>query len=114
MKRLSLLLFVFLLISALQGADKKMISRYNRLTHRWQAFPEATIHDIQFIPLDSLKKADTIQLADDNRWTLQASHLAYPAPAETCVITALVITPSAAETRHAGLSFTQHGCTLLI
>src|SRR6266849_2276054 len=97
MKRLPLLLLILAILLPLHASKKKMIRKYNRLTNQWNSFPSATIHDIQFVPLDSLLKADTLQNSNTSRWTLQTSSFVR----DTVVVTALVITPCASV--HCGL-----------
>ena len=55
MKRWFLLFMLFAVLVPLHALDKskhKMVSRYNKLTKTWAAYPEVTIHDIQFCNLD--------------------------------------------------------------
>ncbi|TLY31121.1 MAG: T9SS type A sorting domain-containing protein [Ignavibacteria bacterium] len=120
MTRLPLLLVLLAMISHLEAAEKKMIPRYNRLTNKWVAYPAATIHDIQFVAPESLAAAEALGgTYIGPRWTVQASPLTHydalqVAHPDTVVGTALVIMPSAAGSPHVGISFTQHGWTMLL
>jgi hypothetical protein len=111
MKHLSLLLLLFALFSLTHAADQKMISKYNRLTHSWMSFPSMTIRQVEYVTPESLAVAEA--LGGDYigpRWTCQAS----PLMNDTVVVTAIVITPSAADPPHGGITFTQHGWTMLL
>ncbi len=113
MRRLFLLLMLFAVLIPLHALDKskyKMVQRYNTLTKTWMSFPEVTINDIQICNLDSLKKLDTLQNTDNTKWTYQASSMV----GDTVVITALVISPVAAFDPWFGLTFTQHGWTMVL
>src|SRR5437660_3643556 len=120
MTRLPLLLVLLAMISHLEAAEKKMIPRYNRLTNKWVAYPAASIHDIQFVAPESLAAAEALGgTYIGPRWTVQASPLTHydalgVAHPDTVVLTALVIVPSAADSPHVGISFTQHGWTMLL
>ncbi len=111
MKRLSLILLFLALFTPARGADQKMISKYNRLTHSWMSFPSKTIREIQYVRPESLAVAELLggtYIGD--RWTCQAS----PLMNDTVVVTGLVITPSAGPAPHGGITFTQHGFTMLL
>lgn len=72
---------------------------------------EVTIRQIQEVPLDWLLLSDTLQSTQQARWLLQAS----PFMGDTVTVTALVITPCASATcGFNGLTFTQHGWTMLL
>ncbi len=67
-------------------------------------YPEITIRQMQEVPLDSLLLADTLQLTNPARWTLQAS----PYYRDTVTIVAQCVAPAKV------LTFTQRGFTLLL
>ena len=118
MKHLPLLIFLILVFafhSRMSGVGeftgKNMIPRYNRLTNSVTSYPAATIHDIQFVSPESLHVADSLGgTYVGPRWTCQAS----PLRGDTVVVTALVVVPSAANPPHAGITYQQHGWTMLL
>jgi hypothetical protein len=118
MKQLSLLVLLFLviaLVSPLHGIDKfagkKMTARYNRLTHTWNTYADVKISDIQFVRPESLAVAEALGgTYVGPRWNVQAS----PLMGDTVNVTALVIVPSAADPPNPGITFTQHGWTMLL
>ncbi len=72
---------------------------------------EVTIRQIQEVPMDWLLLSDTLQVTNQLRWLLQAS----PFMGDTLIVTATVITPCASATcGFNGLTFTQHGWTMLL
>lgn len=112
MKRSLIFLALFLLVaSQLFGGERRMIPRYNRTTKTWVSYPFYTIHDIEFVPQDSLLLADT--LGDNNaRWTLQASRFGI-APAindadSELVTVGLVVCPQFV------ITYTGGGLTMLL
>ena len=83
-------------------APRKQIHRLS--AERLKDFPTLTIHDIQFVPLDSLLKADTLGYNTGSSWTLQTS----PYMNDTVAITALVTVPARV------ISYTNDGLTLAV
>ena len=117
MKHLPLLVLLLMLALAapLNGTSKsggkQMVTKYNRLTNSMMTFASSTIHDIQFVTPESLHVADSLGgTYIGSRWTCQAS----PHTGDTLVVTCIVITPSAADAPHGGITFTQHGWTMLV
>lgn len=110
MKRLLVVFLFFVVALNAFAGEKKLTPRYNTVTKTWSAYPEVTIKDIQEVPMDSLLKADTLQNTIPARWTLQNS----PLKDDTVTITALVVVPYSADYPNEGLTFTQHGWTMLL
>jgi hypothetical protein len=113
MKRLLLLFILCLFILPLHAAENKKVRVYNTATKTWAEYTQYTIRQLTEVPLDSLKKLDTLQNTDNTRWTLQAAPHAL-IPNDTVVVVALVITASGSDYPNEGLTFTQHGWTMLI
>ena len=67
-------------------------------------YPQVTLRQVEEVHLDSLKLADSLQLSQQSRWTLQAS----PLLGQTVTITALVVVPAKV------LTFTAAGYTMLL
>jgi hypothetical protein len=88
----------------------RVTQKYNKLTRTTQSFNVYSIHQINTVPLDSLKNADSIQTATNANWASIAS----PVLNDTVVFRALVVVPSSAEYPNAGLTFTQAGWTFLL
>ncbi len=95
MKRLFLLLTIFTLLFAALHAEVKYSKRYNKVTKSWNSYPEVTIHSIQYNPLDSLLKADTLQTTISSRWTLQIADRVETTTKsdDTVTVTGLVVIP---------------------
>jgi hypothetical protein len=118
MKRLLLLLVLsaltFSLLNAGNKSKYKMVSRYNQITNTWAAYPEVTIHDIQFVVPESLAAADGHQVSADVfslNWKEQTSSLM----GDTVVIVAQVVTPCGSQTcGFGGITFTAHGWTMML
>ncbi len=114
MKRLLPLLFLLSILGpSLYASQKKMVQVYNHRTHRYDMYAQKTIHDIQYVPPESLAVADQLQNSNPNRWTLQVSpdYILH----DTIIVEGLVITPCAADSpAYAGISYTQHGWTMLL
>src|SRR5260221_10147352 len=116
MKRLFLLLMMFVIAVPAFAIDKskfKMVPRYNSITKQWASFPLVTIQDIQYVRPDSLAAADGHQVSSDVAspyWTEQTS----PLMGDTVVVTALCVTPGAPYDPWFGMTFTQHGWTMLL
>jgi hypothetical protein len=67
-------------------------------------FPNATLRQVQEVPLDSLRVADTLTVNQNIRWTLQVS----PLYQDTVVVTAVCVVPAKI------ITFTQRGWTMLL
>jgi len=103
MRRIASVLLILAAALSLHAAERKMVPRYNRLTHTWASYPMVTIQDIQQVPLDSLLVADTIQ-NNTARWNLQTS----PYSGDTVTVTALCVVPAKV------ITYTAKGFTMLI
>src|SRR5206468_3495577 len=116
MKRLFLFFMLFALTVPLHAIDKskfKMVPRYNSITKTWTSYPTVTIRDIQYVRPESLAVADAHQVSSDVSspyWTSQVS----PLKGDTVVVTVLAITAPAPYDPWFGMTFTQHGWTLLV
>jgi hypothetical protein len=113
MKKFVTVLMMLAVASTMFAGGQKMIPRYNRLTNTWTSYPEVTIHDIQYRPLDSLQVADALQNTVPTRWTLQSSDYVHFTPPstiknDTVVITALVVIPAKV------ITYTNKGYTMLL
>src|ERR1700690_537735 len=97
------LLTVFVSFSNSFGEVKK-IPRYNKITHTWNSYPLHTIHDITFVPPDSLHLADSLQNGIPARWTSQEGSYY----GDTVVIVAVVYAP------YFTITYTQHGWTMMV
>ncbi|MGA9116793.1 MAG: T9SS type A sorting domain-containing protein [Bacteroidota bacterium] len=64
-------------------------------------YPEVTLRQIQEVPLDSLRRADTLQNTLPSRWTLQIS----PYTGDTVTVTAVCVVPARIIT-YTGFGFT--------
>ncbi len=104
MKRLLLLALLLSAVTNLLASERKMISRYNKLTGQTAFYPEVSVKDIQQVPLDSLLVADGLQNTIPSRWTLQTT----PYRTDTVVITALCVVPGKI------ITFTATGYTMLL
>jgi hypothetical protein len=116
MKRLLVLFMLVAIVLPLHGLDKskhKMIARYNTITKTWASYPEYTIQELQYVRPESLAIADAHQVSSDVSsayWTSQvSSHMG-----DTVVVTAMIVTPPAPYDPWYGLTFTQHGWTMLL
>ncbi|MFI5252130.1 MAG: T9SS type A sorting domain-containing protein [Bacteroidota bacterium] len=88
-----------------------LVKKFNKVTKTWDTFPQISIHDMQFVPMDSLLKADTIQTANQGRnWTLQTSRFM----GDTVDVTGLVVVPTSYFPPHAGITFTSAGFNFLL
>ena len=77
MKRLlSCLILVCLVTVSVFAGQRQMIPRYNKITKTWRSFPVFSIHELQYVPPDSLAKADVEQGGGNYTapfWSKQAS-----------------------------------------
>ena len=111
LKTIMLLIVLFSISFVGQASSENArVSRYNSRTRTLAAYPEVTIHDIQYVPPESLRVADSLQNSIPSRWTLQAS----PYMNDTVVVTALVVVACAPYPPYEGLTFTQQGWTMLL
>lgn len=116
MKRFLPLILIAVFVLPLHALDKskhKMVQRYNTITKRWASYPGISIHDIQYVPPESLAVADAHQVLGDVSspyWTSQVSSYM----GDTVVLTAVVVTPAAPYDPWFGMTFTQHGWTMLL
>jgi len=84
--------------------EVKRIPRYNKLTHTWNSYPLVTIHDITYVPPDSLHLADSLQNSIPLRWTSQLGSYY----GDTVVIVGVVYAP------YFTITYTQHGWTMML
>ncbi len=95
-------LSVAAVFAAAHKSPRKLVHRLS--AERINDYPNVTIHDIQFVPLDSLLRADTLGYNTGSSWTLQTSRYNN----DTVVITALVTVPARV------ISYTNDGLTLAV
>ncbi|TAK54692.1 MAG: T9SS type A sorting domain-containing protein [Bacteroidetes bacterium] len=109
MKRLVFLFTLLTILASLIHADVKYSKRYNKLTKQWVTYPEVTIHDIQYVPQDSLLMAEAVQI-DPARWTLQTADRVESATTldDTVTITGLCVIPPKI------IGYTANGYTMVL
>lgn len=110
MKRLlSLALLVFFVLG-LQAAEHKTIKRFNKLTNTWIETPLVTVHDITFVPQDSLLAADLLPIDNTSHWTYQTADRVRTSSTsdDTVTVVALVVVPTNV------ITYTARGKTLLL
>ena len=81
---------------------RKLVHRLSQ--ERIKDYPMVTLHDIQFVPLDSLLKADSVGYGTGPSWTLQTSRYMN----DTVAVTVLVTVPARV------ISYTNDGLTLAV
>ncbi len=106
MKRVLLVVLAVLCVSQLYSKERKMISRYNKITKTTASYPEVTIHDLQYVAPESLINAEAYQSCSCSQWSWQVSD--HGKLADTVVITAIVMAPA-----HV-ISYTAQGWTMLL
>ena len=91
------------IVSAFAGRPaRKLVHRLSQ--ERTKDYPWVTLHDIQFVSLDSLLKADTLGYNTGSSWTLQTS----PYMNDTVNVTVVVTVPPRV------ISYTNDGLTLAV
>ncbi len=87
------------------------VSAYNIRTHQVDTYPLVSLHDIQYVSPESLQVADQLQTTVPSRWMCQVSSYYN----DTVAIHAMVVTPCAADSpEYHGITYTQHGWTMLL
>ena len=99
-----ILLMTVFVASTNTFGEVKRIPRYNRLTHTWNSYPIVSIHDINYVPPDSLHLADSLQNNVPAWWTSQLGNYY----GDTVVIVAAVVAP------YFTVTYTQHGWTMML
>jgi hypothetical protein len=104
MKKILLCISLLVIISCTVMAQQKMSRVYNRITKQWYSYPAVSIHDLQYVPPESLHVCDSVQTV---RWghpaTQSTSYLN-----DTVTITGLCVVPWNV------LNWAQRGFTMLL
>jgi|GEM_PF-552662 hypothetical protein len=96
-----LFLFIFFIVAFQFSFSENIVQISEKKKYN---FPEVSIHDVQFVPRDSLLIADSLQNSNPSRWTLQVS----PYMGDTITVTALCVIPSKV------ITYTAAGFTMLL